>query len=242
MRECIRFCMRNKLVLLADEVYQENIYVPHKKFVSFRKVALDMGEEAKNAQIISFHSISKGFFGECGRRGGYLQAMGFDPAVLAQITKMWSINLCANTDGQIALDCMVNPPREGDPSYPLYIEEKSAILASLQRRAVKLVAALSKLPGITCNQVDGSLYIFFKVVLPKKAVEAAKQRGVAPDFLYCEEMLLQTGIVTVPGSGFQQKDGTYHVRTTILPQESEIDKVIERMDGFQHAFMKKYED
>ena len=198
MRECIRFCMRNKLVLLADEVYQENIYVPHKKFVSFRKVALDMGEEAKNAQIISFHSISKGFFGECGRRGGYLQAMGFDPAVLAQVTKMWSINLCANTDGQIALDCMVNPPREGDPSYPLYIEEKTAILASLQRRAVKLVAALSKLPGITCNQVDGSLYIFFKVVLPKKAVEAAKQRGVAPDFLYCEEMLLQTGIVTVP--------------------------------------------
>lgn len=242
MRECIRFCIRNKLVLLADEVYQENIYVPHKKFVSFRKVALDMGEEAKNAQIISFHSISKGFFGECGRRGGYLQAMGFDPEVFAQITKMWSINLCANTDGQIALDCMVNPPREGDPSYPLYIEEKSAILASLQRRAVKLVAALSKLPGITCNQVDGSLYIFFKVVLPKKAVEAAKQRGVAPDFLYCEEMLQQTGIVTVPGSGFQQKDGTYHVRTTILPQESEIDKVIERMDGFQHAFMKKYED
>ena len=99
MQDCIRFCIKHKLVLIADEVYQENIYVDTGHFVSFRKAALDMGEEGKCAQIVSFHSISKGFFGECGRRGGYMQAMGFDAAVQAQLVKLWSINICSNVDG-----------------------------------------------------------------------------------------------------------------------------------------------
>ncbi len=35
-------------------------------------------------------------------------------------------------------------------------------------------------------------------------------------------MLLNTGIVVVPGSGFGQEDGTFHFRTTILPKEDDI--------------------
>lgn len=38
------------------------------------------------------------------------------------------------------------------------------------------------------------------------------QLGKAPDFLYCKALLEATGIVTVPGSGFQQAPGTFHFR------------------------------
>ena len=172
-------------MLIADEVYQENIYVDTAHFVSFRKAALDMGEEGKCAQIVSFHSISKGFFGECGRRGGYMQAMGFDAAVQAQLVKLWSINICSNVDGQVALDVMVNPPKEGEPSYALYRAERDAILSSLKRRATQLCSALDALPGWSCHPIDGSMYAFFKVLLPKKAVEEAKARKVKPDYFYC---------------------------------------------------------
>ena len=96
------------------------------------------------------------------------------------------------------------------------------------------------MPGISCNPVDGSMYIFFKVLLPEKAVEEAKKRGVEPDYLYCEELLNNTGIVTVPGSGFHQEEGTYHVRTTFLPPEDQIDSVIARMGAFQEHFMNEY--
>ena len=240
MQECIRFCVKHKLAIFADEVYQDNIYVENKKFVSFRKAALDMGEEAKDVQIFSFHSTSKGFMGECGRRGGYMHIMGFDEKVYQQIVKLWSINICANVDGQVALDLMVNPPKPGEPSYELYNSERQAILDSLTRRAQRLHDALSKLPGLSCQPADGSMYIYFKVALPEKAVEVAKERGVAANFLYCEELLNMTGIVTVPGSGFGQRDGTYHVRTTILPPEDQIDFVVSRIAGFQKAFMEKY--
>jgi hypothetical protein len=56
-------------------------------------------------------------------------------------------------------------------------------------------------------------------------VEAAKAAGKAPDTFYCLQLLEETGISVVPGSGFGQRDGEYHLRTTILPPESKISEV-----------------
>ena len=39
---------------------------------------------------------------------------------------------------------------------------------------------------------------------PFALVQAAKKTGKAPDFFYCKQLLEETGIVTVPGSGFKQ--------------------------------------
>jgi aspartate/methionine/tyrosine aminotransferase len=38
MQECVRFCAAHGLVLMADEVYQENIYDNNLPFISFKKV------------------------------------------------------------------------------------------------------------------------------------------------------------------------------------------------------------
>jgi aspartate/methionine/tyrosine aminotransferase len=56
----IRLAHEHQMVILADEVYQNNIYrdVP---FVSFRKVLAEMGEPySNNVELISMHSTSKG--------------------------------------------------------------------------------------------------------------------------------------------------------------------------------------
>ena len=60
------------------------------------------------------------------------------------------------------------------------------------------------------------MYSFPRISLPRKAIDAAKAKGKAPDVLYCLELLNETGISCVPGSGFQQSPGTFHFRTTIL--------------------------
>lgn len=242
MEELINFCIDENIVLFADEVYQENIYTEEHPFVSFRKVAYDMGERGKSLQMISFHSISKGFWGECGRRGGYLQLQGLDPDVRAQLVKLMSISLCSNLDGQLAIDIMVRPPKPGEPSYPLYIKEKTDILSSLKNRAIKLQTSLNQMEGINCPTIDSSLYSYFSLTLPQKAIEAAEKANMNPDAFYCMQLLTHTGIVTVAGSGFGQVKNTYHVRMTILPPENEIDAVIERMSNYHKEFMNLYRD
>ena len=54
----------------------------------------------------------------------------------------------------------------------------------------------------------------------------------APDAFYCMELLKETGIVTVPGSGFGQEEGTFHMRTTILPPEEKISEFISKFATF----------
>ena len=82
----LELAAEEKLVVLADEVYQTNVF--EGKFQSFKKGLRDLqkGEKNKdgkfdNMELASLHSISKGMVGECGHRGGYYEMVGFDPEV-----------------------------------------------------------------------------------------------------------------------------------------------------------------
>ena len=132
MRDVVRLCAQEGLVLLADEVYQENVYTQNKNFLSFRKVAKEMGQSASNddvvasqtLEMVSFHSVSKGFLGECGIRGGYFELYNLDKAVKANLYKLASISLCSNTHGQLSVGLMVNPPPTGTKSHDNYVVER----------------------------------------------------------------------------------------------------------------------
>lgn len=240
IRQLITFCWDNRLVLLADEVYQENIYST-RPFISARKVLGTMSEPIRsNLELLSFHTVSKGVYGECGLRGGYMELLNFDPLVVQEIYKLASINLSPNVTGQIALGLMVNPPRPGDHSYDQYVSEKKQLLDSLQRRARLITDAFNSLEGVVCQETEGAMYSFPRITLPPAAIEAAKAKGKSPDVMYCLELLDETGISTVPGSGFRQLPGTFHLRTTILPSEEKFDDLIARFRNFHQGFIRRY--
>ncbi|KAM9958137.1 hypothetical protein ACTFIW_013117 [Dictyostelium discoideum] len=241
MEEIVKFCLEKNVVLLADEVYQENVYVKESKpFISFKKVVKDMGGDYADLEMISFHSVSKGFVGECGKRGGYMELNGVTQDVKAEIYKLASIGLCPNVIGQLVVDLMVRPPVAGEQSHDLYIKERDNIYESLKKRANLLTNALNSLDGVTCNPSEGAMYAFPQIRLPSKAVEYANSIGKAPDAYYCIQLLEATGICVVPGSGFGQKDGTWHFRTTFLPSEEAIEGVCKRIADFHQSFMNKY--
>ena len=57
---------------------------------------------------------------------------------------------------------------------------------------------------------------------------------------YCLELIDQTGICVVPGSGFLQKPGTYHLRLTILPPIEQIKSLLSKFESFHINFTKKW--
>ncbi|GAB2250022.1 hypothetical protein Droror1_Dr00013381 [Drosera rotundifolia] len=241
-KQIVEFCKNEGLVLLADEVYQENVYVPEKQFHSFKKVSRSMGYGEKDIALVSFQSVSKGYYGECGKRGGYMEVTGFGAEVREQIYKVASVNLCSNISGQILASLVMSPPKVGDESYESYSAEQDGILSSLARRAKTLEDALNSLEGVTCNKAEGAMYLFPRIRLPEKAIKAAEATKKAPDAFYALRLLEETGIVVVPGSGFGQVPGTWHFRCTILPQEDKIPAVVERLKEFHKKFMDEYRE
>lgn len=154
VRNVIEFAAEEKLVVLADEVYQTNIFIG--KFTSFKRGLRDLQKEQPkkfaNVELASLNSISKGMVGECGHRGGYFELIGFDKEVQAQIYKFVSIMLCPPVVGQCLVEMQVNPPKEGDPSYPLYRKEYDGIARGLQERATALFEAFKQMEGVTCQE------------------------------------------------------------------------------------------
>jgi aspartate/methionine/tyrosine aminotransferase len=220
----IRFAKAHDLAILADEVYQENVYLQGDTFVSFAKVLTELGE--KDVSLFSFHSCSKGFLGECGQRGGYMEIRNVPADVVAQILKLQSVSLCSNLTGQMTTYCMVNPPKPGQPSYPLFEKERATILDALKQRAVILAEGLNRIPGIQCNRVAGAMYCFPRITLPAGRTDAE----------YCMSLLEETGICVVPGSGFGQAPDTFHFRTTILPPTHKMKQVVEKLAAFHVAY------
>ena len=239
LEEVVRFCKKNRLVLLADEVYQANIY-NQTNFISIKQVVRELGSSYDDFEFISFHSTSKGLVGECGRRGGYMEVCGIHSRVKAAMIKLASICLCPNLDGQVMTHLMTTPPAKGDPSYEKFNKEQTTIFTSLKRKAAMVFKALGNLEGVSCQPLEGAMYAFPRITLPKKAAEAAETEGLAPDMHYCRSLLLSTGICTVPGSGFGQKSGVFHIRMTFLPQEDALEKALLRLDSHHQEYLDRY--
>ncbi len=238
----ISFAQKHNLSILADEVYQENIYSDHHKFHSFAKVMDEM--KVTDVSLFSFHSTSKGFLGECGHRGGYFETKNVDSEVYSQLIKLQSIGLCSNTAGQIVTYAMVNPPQKHEDSYETYMKEKNSILGELKKKAEILGEELNKIKGMSLKFPYGAMYAFVKIDLPQeKNIRNMSKKEIAEyeskrDFNYCLELLEETGICVVPGSGFGQKPHTYHFRTTFLPPADEIKELVKKLKKFHENYLK----
>ncbi|CAK5265996.1 unnamed protein product [Mycena citricolor] len=237
MKALVKLCEEHSLVLLADEVYQNNLHrAAEYPFTSFKKIVRELQSPVP---LVSFHSISKGVSGECGRRGGYFELTNIAPEVHALVYKLVSVGLCPPLSGQIGVDSMVRPPKEGEPSYALWKKETDTIHAALAERTRIMAQRLNALPGASCVESPGALYLFPKIDIPPKAVEAAKAAGKEPDAFYALALLDATGICVVPGSGFGQKEGEWHYRLTCLCPG--VEEYVGKLEQFHLAFLKKYE-
>ena len=237
MKAIVEYCHEQGIVIIADEVYQDNIYEEGAKFNSFRKVAIESG---KDLEVISVHSLSKGYHGECGIRGGYVELLNVAQPVQDQFLKLLSISLCSNTVGQLAVELMVNPPAPADESYSQYMREKTGILESLKRKSKLVYEGLNSMRNIRTNKVEGAMYAFPEIKFSPQAVKAATEAKMAVDLFYSIQLLEKTGIMVVPGSGFGQHEGTWHFRTTILPSEDAMASVIQKFNEFNEEFHEKY--
>ena len=229
VREVVAFAGDNGLAIIADEVYQENVYGRDAAFVSFARVLGRSG-----VPLFSVHSTSKGFYGECGHRGGYLEIrnaprirsteLSFTDLVLKQA----SVNICSNTVGQLMMYLLVNPPPENAEPYRRFTNERRTILEDLHDKAVMIRSGFDQMEGVSCFGRTGAMYLFPRL---DRLPEGTN------DFDYCIELLERTGLVTVNGEGFGQRPSTSHLRIAFLPPREVIEEVLPKWIAFHNAYV-----
>lgn len=194
IEEVIKFAYRENLFIFADEVYHQNVYKPEMApFNSFKRVLVQMGHPYSHMELASFMSVSKGYAGECGVRGGYVELFNLSAEVKHLFNLVQQTHVCPSVIGQVVLDCVVKEPVLGDESYKLFTKEKAEILESLKRRAELASEGFNDCIGVSCNPVLGSMYAYPRLHLPIGAIEEARKLQLPPDEFYAIELLRNTG-------------------------------------------------
>lgn len=227
-REVVAFAQAHGLAIIADEVYQDNLYGA--EFVSFARL---IGREP--IPLFSLHSTSKGYYGECGHRGGYLEVR--NPQRLADsnltvadvLLKQASVSLCSNTAGQVLTYLMVSPPAPDSAPYAQFVAEREGILRALYAKASMIRAAFAEMEGVECFGETGAMYLFPRL---------NRLPAGTTDFEYCMNLLEATGLCTVNGGGFGQRAGTSHLRIAFLPSRELLERVLPEWISFHNKYVR----
>ena len=155
-----------------------------------------------------------------GLRLGYMYFKGKGKqldALREGVEKECRIRICANTPVQIAATAALNGPQE-------MVKD---IVDRLRQRRDFSWKRLNEIEGISTTKPEGAFYIF-----PKIHDVGSIWKN---DMEFVVDLLKQTGVLIVNGSGFDPVYGKGHARVVFLPPIDELDQAFNAME----VFMKK---
>ncbi|UCD95986.1 MAG: aminotransferase class I/II-fold pyridoxal phosphate-dependent enzyme [Candidatus Bathyarchaeota archaeon] len=201
---------QNDLIVLSDEIYDRIVY--EEQFSSTARVA-------KDSSIIGLNGFSKVYLAT-GWRVGYLYFHDLDgklDEIKEGVKKQARIRLCANTPIQKAAIVALNGPQE-------HIQQ---MVTKLRKRRDYAWKRLNQIEGITCTKPKGAFYLFPKV------------HGVGQqwktDLEFVLEVLRETGVLFVHGSGFCETYGARHFRSVFLPSIKTLAHAFDLLEQFMIA-------
>jgi alanine-synthesizing transaminase len=208
-RALLRIAAEHNIPLLADEVYSE---------LGYDGPIAPIGSLDPDAPVISFSSLSKAYLAP-GWRAGWL-AVSASPRmhdVLMAIRKLADGRLCSPGPMQHAITAALT----GDRSH------QQTFIAELKERAAVSVARLNAIEGMSCVAPASAFFVMPKVALPP---------GVT-DEDYIVQLLRETGVLCVYGSGFGLPADEGFFRIVFLASPDELHDIYDLIADFTPRFL-----
>lgn len=214
IQQIVDLALEHNLVIFADEIYDKLLF-DGKKHISIASLN-------KDVSCITFGGLSKNYMVP-GFRIGWGIVSGRKEVLsdfIEAVNKILRARLSANHPEQYG----IKPSLEGNHDH------LTEGMKKLTRRRDLTVEMLNAIPGISCVKPEGAFYAFPKLEMKQ------------PDAHFVGELIRETGVVIVPGSGFGQVPGTHHFRVVFLPNEQILEKAYKAISEFFVKYQEKYPD
>ena len=214
LREIADLAIEHNLIVFADEIYDKILYddAVHHTFASV----------APEVLTFTFNGLSKAYR-LAGFRAGWMMITGprkHAESYIEGINMLTNMRLCANHPAQYAIQTALG----GRQSIRDLVLPGGRLLA--QRDAA--VAALNAIPGVSCVNPKGALYVFPKI--DQEMYPIKDDRRFVLDFLRAEHVLV------VQGTGFNWPN-TDHLRIVTLPWAKDLTEAIGRLGNFLSSYV-----
>ncbi|MBK7228844.1 MAG: aminotransferase class I/II-fold pyridoxal phosphate-dependent enzyme [Ignavibacteriales bacterium] len=214
LQQIVDLALEHNLVIFADEIYDKLLF-DGKKHISIASLN-------KDVSCITFGGLSKNYMVP-GFRIGWGIVSGRKEVLsdfIEAVNKILRARLSANHPEQYG----IKPSLEGNHDH------LTEGMKKLTMRRDLTVEMLNAIPGISCVKPEGAFYAFPKLEMKQ------------PDAHFVGELIRETGVVIVPGSGFGQVPGTHHFRVVFLPNEQILEKAYKAIGEFFVKYLEKYPD
>ena len=209
LKEMLDIAGENNLPVISDEIYDQ---------LTFEKEFVSTANLSKDVPVIGLNGFSK-VYQMTGWRLGYVYFKGegkvLDDLKLG-VEKQCRIRLCANTPVQIAGAAALNGSQD-------FVKD---IVERLKERRDYAFKRLNEIQGITATKPEGAFYIFPKIH------EVGKRWKTDMEFVV--ELLKETGVLIVNGSGFDPLYGKDHARIVFLPPCEELEEAFNSLEQFMN--------
>ncbi len=211
LKQIIELAIEHNLVIFADEIY-DKLLLDNNKSVSIASL---------NDQVpmITFSGLSKNFLAPGFRIGWGVMSGNFEylQDYLEAVHKLLRARVSANHPLQFAIPTALDGKKE-------HLKE---VIAKLERRRNIVMDKISNIDGINLVPPMGAFYAFPSI-------------DVEDDNHFCKNLLQETGVVVVPGTGFGQKPGSHHFRIVILPTEDVLDSAFKLIGDYYSYYKTKF--
>ncbi len=201
------FCVENKLIVIADEVYEHLIY--DGKTVSIAT----LGEEIKK-QTITVNACSK-TYAMTGWRIGYTASEAHIAKAMANIQSHATSN--PNSIAQAAACAALN----GN------LDSVMEMKAEFEKRRNYMYERINAIEGLSCRMPKGAFYIMMNISKVKGRKIYGQTINTSDDF--CTLLLDKKLVALVPGSGFGADD---FIRWSYAADMESIKKGMDRLEEF----------
>jgi len=207
LRQILDVAAEHGVPVISDEIYDQLVF--EKRFVSTASLA-------KDVPVIGLNGFSKAYL-MTGWRLGYIyfhSPQGELKELKECIEKEARIRICANTPVQKAGVAALMGPQD-------HIRE---MVSKLKARRDYVWKRLNEIEGISCVKPEAAFYVFPKI------------HGVGSrwktDFDFVIDLLKETGVLFVHGSGFCPVYGSGHVRGVFLPPIEILEEAFNLVERF----------
>ncbi len=206
LKEIVNIAGEYGLPLISDEIYDQLTYDENQT---------PMVSIADDVPVIGFNGVSKVYLAP-GWRVGYAyfhdSAGELEPLYDAMIRQA-RIRICLNSTAQIAAATALR----GDGAH---LKET---MSRLRERRDLIYKRLNEIDTISTRLPEAAFYIMPKIELNNRWRN---------DTEFVKDVLSETGVVFVPGSGFDPNYGAGHFRSVFLPPPDMITEAMNRLESF----------
>jgi alanine-synthesizing transaminase len=207
VKQMLDVAAEHELPVLSDEIYDQIRYVDD--YVSTAHLA-------KDVPVVGLNGFSKVYL-MTGWRLGYMYFHSPNDELQEleeAIEKEQRIRICANTPAQLAGIAALRGPQDHIPK----------MLEKLRSRRDYAWKRLNGIEGVSCAKPEGAFYFFPKI------------HGVGSrwktDMEFAVELLKETGVLLVHGSGFDPVYGAGHIRGVFLPPIEMLEEALNEIERF----------